>query len=166
MSNKPPTTSAIKPGTAVYATTDLTDLATTASVSYTPNHPYFSSTRATGITTGAGVITDHYAPDDPRPHIRVNDGTSVTIDKLKLGDDAELLNARLKRIELALGITTRLPTLESTYADLHEAGENMDHVIKHARHINEVVGIGGAYIALTKECEIMEKLKSNNDPEK
>ena len=98
-------------------------------------------------------------------YVRLNVDNTVTIDKLKLGPDAELLTKRLERIEAALGIATRLPALENTYVELHEAGENMDYVITHARHINEVIGAGSAYITLTTECEIMEKLKSNNDPE-
>jgi hypothetical protein len=114
---------------------------------YTAGHQRLSA----GGEIGAIVRQDHTG--------------NVTIEKLKLGADAELLIKRLERIEAALGIATRLPTLESTYAELHEAGENMDHVITHARHINEVIGAGSAYIALTNECEIMEKLKSNNDPE-
>jgi hypothetical protein len=154
MNNKPPTTSAIKPGTAVYAT-DVTDVTSVT-----------SSTWLNTWNSNPGHSNTVYATDASDVYLNEPRDNTMVIDKLKLSADAELLNERLERIELALGITTRLPTLESTYADLHEAGENMDHVIKHARHINEVVGVGGAYIALTKECEIMEKLKLNNDPEK
>ena len=103
--------------------------------------------------------------EDSAAHITTDKNNTIVIKELKLGPDAELLTKRLERIEAALGIATRLPTLESTYAELHEAGENMDYVITHARHINEVIGAGSTYITLTTECEIMEKLKLNNDPE-
>ena len=103
--------------------------------------------------------------EDSAAHITTDKNNIIVIKELKLGPDAELLTKRLERIEAALGIATRLPTLESTYAELHEAGENMDYVITHARHINEVIGAGSTYITLTTECEIMEKLKLNNDPE-
>jgi hypothetical protein len=120
---------------------------------------------AAGYASGPGYTAQLAARGEIGAIVRQDGTGTVIIDELKLGADAELLIKRLERIEAALGIATRLPTLESTYTELHEAGENMDHVITHARHINEVIGAGSAYIALTNECEIMEKLKSNNDPE-
>jgi hypothetical protein len=94
--------------------------------------------------------------------------TTSKIDKeptFRLGRDAELLTERLERIEAALGITTRNPVLETIYPELSDAGKNMDCVIRRAQDASEVKIVGATYITLTQECEIMEKLKSNNDPE-
>jgi hypothetical protein len=137
---------------------------TTAHIGTTTTH--IGSTADKTYVTSSGWPDTQWTSDDVNTTVITADwDDTITIGKLKLGPDAELLNERLARIETALGIATRLPTLESTYTELHEAGENMDHIIKHARHIYEVIGAGNAYTTLTKECEIMEKLKLNNDTE-
>jgi ribosomal protein L31 len=159
--------------------TTVTNPCTTVSATaITAAHPaYTGNVSIVGTTAAASGYPNGYVSGHEHfhigsaksefsdPYVRLNVDNTVTIDKLKLGPDAELLTKRLERIEAALGIATRLPALENTYVELHEAGENMDYVITHARHINEVIGAGSAYITLTTECEIMEKLKSNNDPE-
>ena len=74
---------------------------------------------------------------------------------------------RIERLEKTIGITSRRPRLENEYPDLKELGDQMDNVID---TINTTVSkaisrIADAYNRLEDECKIMEKLKSNNDPE-
>jgi hypothetical protein len=171
MSNTTNVTSPIQTTITNPCTTVSATAITAAHPAYTGNVSIVGTTAATngypsGHISGHGFTAIGSAKSEfSDPFVRFNDDKTVTIDELKLGPDAELLTKRLERIEAALGIATRLPALENTYVELHEAGENMDYVITHARHINEVIGAGSAYIALTTECEIMEKLKLNNDPE-
>jgi hypothetical protein len=61
----------------------------------------------------------------------------------------DILDERINRLEKVIGVTPRQNKLEDTYPELHALGQAMDDAI------NE-------YASYMRECETMEKLKSNN----
>tara|TARA_R110000850_G_C9946248_1_gene463322 strand:+ start:959 stop:1360 length:402 start_codon:yes stop_codon:yes gene_type:complete len=73
---------------------------------------------------------------------------------------------RLQRIEKVLGIVNRDPVLEAEFPDLAVIGDAMDGVLATVS-VSELEAISSAavqYTSFADECNIMRKLKLNNDP--
>jgi hypothetical protein len=108
------------------------------------------------------TIPDTITPSDVV--IRAENGRVIVDGDFQVGRNGEILEDRLSRIEKVLGITPRLPGLEDKYPDLQEIGQKMDDAIAtlnktYAEAISNVVG---SYKDFANQCEVMEKLKSNN----
>lgn len=106
-------------------------------------------------------------PDQIRPTdvvIKAADGSVIIEGDLKLGGGAEPLGKRIERIERVLGIGPRQPDLEQEYPDLKVLGDQMDRAIQELNQsiAQTISNIVGAYEDFARECEVMEKLKSEN----
>ena len=124
-----------------------------------------TSTIATWTSTSAQSHT--FVPTQITPAdvvIKASDGSVIIEGDFKLGEGQEALDKRLERIEKVLGIGPRRPSLEKEYPELEELGKRMDQAISEltdsvAKAISKVVN---DYDNFAKECEVMEKLKSEN----
>lgn len=120
----------------------------------------------TYISSGVSYTIDIPIPLSPEDVVLKNPDGSITIGgDVKFGDSDESLQKRLDRIERAIGVTQRRRTLEENYPELKDLGDQMDEAIDEmsasiARAISKVTK---AYDEFVGECEIMEKLKSEND---
>ena len=107
---------------------------------------------------------------DPTPSdYRIGDVTVTANQKpdITRDSDPEGLFERVERIERAIGITQRNRKLEEQYPDLEQAGKDYEAAIDAAlgnvqRRLAEATA---KYTRAADECDIMEKLKLNNEPE-
>lgn len=115
----------------------------------------------TGIDAGRDVlIWDGDAVPDVT--ITAQPAPDVTRDS-----DPEGLFQRVERIERALGISQRDRDMESKYPDLEAAGAEYEAAIDQAMADvrRQLSAATDKYTRAADECEIMEKLKLNNEPE-
>lgn len=84
---------------------------------------------------------------------------------VRLSKETENLEQRIQRLEHLLGVTGRNPILEEQYPELKDVGEHMDQEVDRIwrESANQVSDITAQYQVLVKECELMNKLKENND---
>ena len=93
--------------------------------------------------------------------------TYDTYDATTLELQTTTVNERLRRIEQMLGIVQRDLKLEAEFPDLVVIGNKMDDVFEAtaAAALAQIAREAGAeYISFADECNIMKKLKLNNDP--
>lgn len=118
------------------------------------------------VNNSATNYTFHH-PDLITPSdvvIRAENGRVIVDGDFQVGRNGELLEDRLARIEKVLGITPRLPGLEDKYPDLQEIGQQMDDAIANLNksYSEAISNVVRAYADFARECEVMEKLRSEN----
>jgi hypothetical protein len=84
---------------------------------------------------------------------------------VRLGKNTENLEDRIQRLEHVLGATGRNPEMEDRYPDLKEIGDAMDAEVERIwrESANQLSRIADQYQDLVKQCQLMDKLKENND---
>lgn len=107
----------------------------------------------------AGTLV--YSPDDPTNAAYID----YTVGDVYRATDSEGMGARIDRVEQILGIGQRDEKLESNYPELKQAGddyhESINDIFDDIRARNRMAS--APYEELRRHCEIMEKLKQNND---
>jgi len=114
------------------------------------------------ITMSGSSPSWHYHSDAASVTITAQPSPDVTRD-----GDPEGLFQRVERIERALGISQRNREMESKYPDLKAAGAEYEASIDQAMADvrRQLSAATDKYTRAADECEIMEKLKLNNEPE-
>ena len=88
-----------------------------------------------------------------------------TVGDVYRATDSEGMGARIDRVEQILGIGQRDEKLESKYPELKQAGddyhESINDIFDDIRARNRMAS--APYEELRRHCEIMEKLKQNNE---
>jgi len=96
------------------------------------------------------------------------EGTGLVFDaeKIQLSKDSENLEDRIQRLEQMLGVTGRNSELEDKYPDLKAIGEQMDREVTRVwrESASKVSMIANEYQDFIEQCQLMDKLKENNDP--
>jgi hypothetical protein len=94
-------------------------------------------------------------------------GSAINVrDGVNLSPHPHPYELRLQRIEKMLGIANRDLVLEAEFPELAAIGDSMDGVLD-AVILSEFEAISIAvaqYTSFADECNIMKKLKLNNDP--